>query len=188
MPTYYEGAPIASFENTVSEKDYVRAWEIFEMRRGTLRGREIKCFFSLSAAVLCAVQSVAYRSNFFTAAVLCVLIAVFLLLFFYFLFLKPRSVRNYAGEVFRSQKTLALSEKIEIYRDSFRLQNEYETLCGYWTDFSECVETPGLLVLLKGTDRILLVIDKEQRSEEEKRLLSEHFSSVYARGYRLLKK
>ena len=188
MPTYYEGAPIVNFENEISEEQYVRAWEVYQTRKGVLRGREIKCFFLFAAAALIAIWIPVYRSHFTTFWLPVCGIVICLVLCGYYLFLMPRAVKSHAQEVFRSNRLLGLPDRVEIYRDSFLVQNEYESLSGHWTDFSECLETPGLFVLLQGWDRTLLVIDKEDLPPEKIAVLSGHFSSVYVNKDHQLKK
>lgn len=183
MPTYYEGEPIAIIEQTVSPEKwadaYYTAWSmLFPIRR-----KEVKAGICLTVAVLIGSVIPIYRTQFSTIVVpICgILYALTLAAMSYFV--QPNGIKRWAQTLYRSNKLLSLPEKITIYRDSVIIENEYEKILEYWTDFAKCIETKDAFVITGGMERSLLTICKHELEREQVTALSSHFANTFAARY-----
>lgn len=186
MPTFYEGEAFLTLENSVSEEDYVHAWRLYQDRFGALRHRE---FWVMGAGVLLAVYALCYLypawpvlwTDFLPVVLLLALIAVFL-------FVQPYAAQREGQARYRQNQLLQLPMELQLYRDSYIEQNEYERLQGHWTDMNGCVETAALFVAMGGWDRRLLVIPKRSLTEAQVETLRAHFQDAFARKFYRIQK
>lgn len=183
MATYYEGGPIAVIEQTLTGGEYASGYRASGALLSSFHRRGVKAGLCLSAAVLIGSFIPLYRAKFttfFAPACGIVLCAVFAALFYFY---QPRETERWAADLFRSNALLSLPQKISVYRDSVVIESERERILEYWTDFSGCLENERAFVLTGGRERNLLLIEKNGLSPEQEKVLSEHFSSVFARRY-----
>ncbi|HEX3025989.1 MAG TPA: YcxB family protein [Clostridia bacterium] len=184
MPTFYEGNPIETVEQIISEQDYADAYYAAHSSSALLHRRDVQAGICLSLAVLCASVIPLYRARFSTFwGPVCGILA-FLALAAVFFFLKPQDTKNWARRLYRSNALMALPQKVTVYRDSIVLENGRERFSEYWTDFSGCVETKDAFILTGGRERLLLLIKKKGLSPERQNMLSAHFADAFAYRFR----
>lgn len=183
MPTFYEGKPIETMEQTVTANDYASAYYWVQSSFSLLHKREVRAGICLSLAVIIGSMIPGYLIKFTTFWGPVCAILVLLGLAFLFFFVQPNDIKNWAAELYRSNALFALPQKIDIYRDSVVLKNKWEQFTLYWTDFSGCVETKEAFVIHGGRERNLLIVKKDGLSKEQISKLSSHFSDAFASHY-----
>lgn len=183
MPTFYEGKPIETVEQTVAAEDYASAYYSVQSSLSLLHKREVKAGICVSLAVIVGSTIPLYYARFLSLfGPVCVII-IFLATAANYFFIEPTAIQNWAEELYDSNALLALPQKITVYRDSVVLENEHETFTEYWTDFYRCIETRGAFIMNGGRERDLLILKKEGLSEEQKSRLSAHFADTFASHY-----
>ncbi len=183
MPTFYEGEPIETIEQTVAAGEWASAYEAARSAVSPMHRKEVKSAICLTAGVLLGSLLPLYRSRFLTVWVPVCGIFIFLCLAVWFFFFQPKEIRRWARELYGSNALLALPQKITVFRDSVVIENEREKILEYWTDFFRCIETEKAFILSGGMERNLLVISKNGLAPEQVDRLSAHFSHTFASRY-----
>lgn len=183
MPTFYEGSPIAEIDQTVSADEWARAYYIAQSMLFPTRRKEVKAGICVTAALLIGSIIPVYRFRFSTIVgpVCGILFALILAAAFYFV--QPNEILRWGRTLYRSNALLAVPEKITVYRDSVVIENEYEKILEYWTDFAKCIETKDAFVITGGLERSLLTICKRGLKPEQVAALSSHFADTFATRY-----
>ncbi|MBE6821709.1 MAG: YcxB family protein [Ruminococcaceae bacterium] len=183
MPTFYEGEPMEALEQTIRAEDYASAFYAAVSTASLWNRREIKAGICATLAVFCASIIPVYRMKFSTFfGPICGILA-FLGLAAVFFFLQPADIKNGAKRAFESNQLLALPQKVRIYRDSIVVESERECFTEYWTDFARCVEIPGLVALVGGRERFLLIVKKDGLDAAHREMLSAFFADAFASRY-----
>lgn len=186
MPTFYEGKPIAVLEQSLSAADYASAFYAAQSTISLLRRKEVSSGICLTVSVISgALIPLFYRVP-GLLGVLITVCAVGLVFAGVLFFVQPNDLRSWAKELYRSNALLALPQTVTVYRDSIAVKSEVETFQEYWTDFSRCVETKEVFVLVGGRERWVLAVKKEGLEESVKETLSAHFQDAFARRYQKL--
>jgi len=183
MPTFYEMKPVEILEQTMEADEYAAAYLAAQESISSLRKKEVKAGICLTVAAVIGALIPAYHTHSATYWVPIGAIAAAVLLAALFYFVQPSNIKRWAAELYRSNALLALPEKISIYRDSVLIENQYEQMMEYWTDFYKCVESKSLFVAIGGRERNLLVIKKQTLTEEQRNTLSAHFADAFASRY-----
>ncbi len=183
MPTFYEGKPIETVEQTVAAEDYASAFYSVQSSLSLMHKREVKAGICVSLAIIIGSMIPLYYSRFFSLLGPICTIIIFLACAANFFFVQPNTIKNWAAELYGSNALLAMPQKITVYRDSVVLANECETFTLYWTDFYRCIETRDAFVMNGGRERDLLILKKSGLSEEQKHRLSAHFFDTFASHY-----
>ncbi|MBW7572921.1 YcxB family protein [Caproiciproducens faecalis] len=183
MPTFYEGGPVHTVEQTVGSEDYAEAYYTAQSAVSPMHRKWVRAGICLSAAIVIASFIPFYRARFFTCWGPACGIVLALALGFLFFFIQPNDIRKWAAELYRSNRLLELPQKIEIYRDSVVIETSCEKILEYWTDFSKCIETPAAFVVTGGRERDLLLIKKQGLSNEQIKKISEHLAGAFASRY-----
>lgn len=186
LPTYYENT-IMDCEFSVSERDYADAWLLYQSRFGRLKGKNMKTVLCMVLAVLSGCYIPSYHSQYGTFWIPAMVALAALAGAVYVQILLPQRVLARGGELYRSNGFLSLPSHLQLYRDSYCEENEYEKIVGHWTDHLGCSETNSLFVVMGGWDRELLVIPKRNLTPEELQRVSEHFQNTFVEKYRLYK-
>lgn len=183
MPTFYEGKPIETVEQTINAADYASAYYAAQSTVSLLHKKEVKTGICLTLAVISGCMIPLFHTvqpavwGLIAASVALIGIAAV------FFFAQPKDIRNWAEQLYRSNSLLAFAQKITIYRDSIQAESAHEQFLEYWTDFSRCVETRDAFVLVDGRERYLLAIKKEGLSRERVEAISAHLAGAFASRY-----
>ncbi|MDF1494725.1 YcxB family protein [Caproiciproducens sp. CPB-2] len=183
MPTFYEGGPVDTVEQTVGPDEYAAAYYTAQSAVSPIHTKWVRAGICLSAAIVIASFIPFYRARFFTCWGPACGIVLALALAFLFFFIQPDDTRKWAAELYRSNRLLALPQKIEIFRDSVVIQSSCEKMLEYWTDFSKCIETPSAFVVTGGRERDLLIIKKQGLTNEQIEKISAHLAGAFASRY-----
>jgi hypothetical protein len=183
MPTFYEGGAIEEVSQTLSKNEYTQAFYIGQSVISPMHTKWVKTGICLSMAILIISLIPLYKSYFITVWIPFCALAVAVLLAFYFFFIQPKDIKKWAAQIYCTSAFLSIPQKIEIYRDSVIIKNEYEEILEYWTDFAKCVETNSFFVLTGGRERDLLIITKNGMNATQIERISKHFSNEFALRY-----
>lgn len=183
MPTFYDNEPIEEICQTISKDEYKEAFYIGDSAVSPMHTKWVKTGICLSAAIIVGSLLPIYRNNFITFWVPSCAFVIFLLLALYFYYIQPKEIKKWGEKIYITSAFLPLPQKIKIYRDSVVLENEYEKILEYWTDFAKCVETNSFYILTGGRERSLLIIKKNGLTPEQNQNISKHFSNEFALRY-----
>lgn len=187
MPTFYEGGPVEILEFELTQKDYESAYLLQEKYQSPLNRPAVKTGLCITAAAVIISVFPYYLSKFSTVWAPVCGILIFLLLAVFFGYTQPKMTREWAAQVFQSNRLLPLKSTVLIYRDSVVYENEYEKFTEYWTDFSKCLEGDEYFVLTGGFHRPLLILEKNRMNEGQQQALSQHFANAFASRYHKVK-
>ena len=188
MPANIYNGEIAEFDCQIKDTDYAEAYRIYDIRRGRSKGREWKpsIFFAGVIVVLCIFMmvhlSVPDYVFFGIVMLLCIYGCVY-----YVYWLSNRAAHR-GMEIFESSHLLHETIHCHFYRDYYEITNKYEFIRRYYTEITDCIETPELFVLIGGLDNKLTVIAKAELTDEQKNALSKHFSREMIKQYRIKRK
>lgn len=183
MPTFYEGSPIEKIAQSVGSADYAQAYYTAQSTFSPMHRKEVKAGICITAALLIGSVIPVYHVKFSTVWVPVCGIILALVLAAVFYFVQPYEIRRWAAELYQGNALLALPEQITVYRDSVVIENQYEQILEYWTDFAKCIETKDDFVFTGGRERALLTIQKRGLAEEQRSRLSSHFADTFASRY-----
>lgn len=183
MPTFYEGKPVEIFEQKMEADEYVQAYLTAQESISVFHKKEVRAGICLTAAAVIGSFIPQYKAYNATVWVPATAIFVALLLSVICYFMIPNETKIWGSRIYSSNALLALPEKITLYRDSVLIENKYEHILEYWTDFGKCIESKSLFVVTGGRERKLLVIRKQSLTEEQTNTLSAHFADTFASRY-----
>jgi hypothetical protein len=183
MPTFYESDPIEKLTVTINSKDFQNAYLLAEQNISPIHHREVKAGFCLTIAALIGSSIPFYANHYASYWIPIGAIAVLLAIAVFFFLEQPRIIKKWAAQVFESNQLFRLKNEIVFYRDCVTSQNEYEKMIEYWTDFDRCLENSGYYVLTNGTNRSMLVIKKQDLSEDQLATISVHLENTFAYRY-----
>lgn len=138
----------------------------------------VRAGICISLAILAA-SALPFYITFFSGFVAPVIaICFFVLLANFFLFVWPGIVRSRGAKIFDSNQLMSLSFCISFYKSFLEITNENEIIRQYWTEVDRSLETKKLFVILGGEQRPLVLINKEQLSDEQQNKLSSFLEKV----------
>jgi len=183
MPTFYESNPIEKLSVTLNSDDFQNSYNLVEQNISPIHHREVKAGFCLTLAVLIGSSIPCYAIHYASYWIPIGAIIVMLAAAVFFYAEQPRIIKKWATQVFESNQLLNLKNEIVLYRDCMVIENEYEKLSEYWTDFDKCLENSGYFVLTSGTNRSMVVIKKQDLSKEQLDRVSVHLQNFFAYRY-----
>lgn len=183
MPTFYESDPIEKLSVTINSKDFQNAYILAEQFISPLHHREVKAGFCLTIAALIGSSIPCYAIHYASYWIPIGAIAVMLALAVFFYVQQPRIIKKWAAQVYDSNRLLGFTNTIIFYRDCVTIENEYEKILEYWTDFDKCLENPNYYVLTSGVNRSMFVIKKQDLSAEQLAAVSVHLENTFANRY-----
>ncbi len=167
---------------------YGKAYMLSHMRRGRLKGKEWKATVFFVVWLMCMFYMSVNRFHMSANPVPLGISIICLYMMTYYLFILPKRVMLEGEHIYKSSHMLCRSEKITVTRDGYTLQNKYETLCGYWTDMTDCIETSEYFLLLGEYSKRLIIVSKKSIDDEKTECLRDFFKKTMTVKYRKVKK
>ncbi len=167
---------------------YSRAYMLAHMRRGRLRGKEWKASVFFVVWLFSMFYMSVNKFNISANPVPLGICIICLYMMTYYLFILPKRITLEGEHIYKSSHMLCESERITVTRDGYTLQNKYETLCGYWTDMTDCIETDEYFLLMCDYSKRLIIISKKCIGDDETERLRDFFKRTMTVKYRKLKK
>lgn len=183
MASYYDKELLCLHEHHVEEAAFCQSRVLEEKAIGILRHRAVKIAVCLAGILILALLLPRYSATYQTAGFPIVLMVALAALTGYLLFFQSRFLMEDAAERYTSNHLLQEPEEIRLTRDGFEIQNQYETITGYWAEKEHCIETTEFFLMLGGRERPVLILSKKGLGEEERRWLSEQFRNIFAARY-----
>lgn len=187
MATAHNSKPVESFENKISIKDYALAFQLYDARKGASSGKEWKASVFFVIALVMLFILLMENFNFSEVPVVSIVLLICMYMCTYYIYLLPKKAKLNGEHIYKSSKMLSKSRKVEIYRDYFVMENEYEYIRRYYTEISDCFETDDSFVLIGGYEHRINVISKKSLSDEQCEKISEHFKREMIKQYRRTK-
>lgn len=183
MPGYYDSEILMKGEFTLQPEDLAKARLVAERQLKPMARPWVRAGMLLTASVLLlAVLPQYYRwlgNAWFPAS----MAAILFLCALWVGIRLPKLEENALRQKYASNSFRFLPFTLQLYRDSFSLQNEYQTYEENWVDFSHCFETREYFIAAGGDAYRLLVLKKEQMTESQQedtaRCLEHHFAGRY---------
>ena len=171
---------------TLSVEDFENAWMLRERTAGALRD-------SKAMTVIYAVLGVAFLATnipdmirFQWEAVIVGMLEFLLCAacIIYQQMILPQRIQNQANVMYRSNQVLQETETVILTRDGYTLKNKYETVTGFWSETAFCAENERYMIFCGGLDREMIVVTKEEWSEEQRIAVSEKMQETFAGRYK----
>lgn len=171
---------------TLSVEDFENAWMLRERTAGALRD-------SKAMTVIYAVLGVAFLATnipdmirFQWEAVIVGMLEFLLCAacIIYQQMILPQRIQNQANVMYRSNQVLQETETVTLTRDGYTLKNKYETVIGFWSETAFCAENEQYMIFCGGLDREMIVVSKEEWSEEQRIAVSEKMQETFAGRYK----
>lgn len=183
MPMFDKGSAIESMEQEITAQEYAEAFYAAQDSLSLMHKKEIKAGLCVSAAIIIGSFIPFYRTHFISFWLPAGGITIALLLAFLFYFVQPKDIKRWAVKLYEHNLLLSLPEKITVYRDCVIVQNSYEEILEYWTDFWKCIETKSFFAAIGGRERKLLIMKKQGLTNQQIEKLSAHFEDAFASRY-----
>lgn len=184
MPGYYEGAPAAEISLTLLPKDLAKAKLMIsrQMKPVTKPWVRAGMLFTASLLFLAILPYYWLRYGNFWVPVL-----LFLLFFgasLWARFRLPKLEEKGLEQKFATNKLRLLETKVTLYRDSFKVENEFQRFEGSWAEFSACYEDKNYIAAVGSGSYPLLVLKKEQMPKEQQEQASLCLQNYFAGRYK----
>lgn len=181
-----EEKPKAEIQIDITVDDFKKASLLAARRNGLLRS--LPLIVLLSAALLfiglCSFNWFESKySSAFVPMLLC--LACFLLILFFFVVL-PNSIKKQAEVNFKTYQNLMEPLSLRLYADNAVTESSCLTLTDSYALMSECIETPEMFVLIKDSER-MLVIPKRCLPQEKSKEIIAFLRLVFARHRHFMK-
>lgn len=185
MPTFYEGGLIADIKNQITDvESYAAALVYTEKSMGHLKYNTLYTLLFAATAVLFGLD--AYRSITVTRMIIsCVLCALALAFAVYFAWYRVRKVELSVKSQYDKSPLLLSPMSMDIYRDSFKIKNEYECFDGYWTDIVCGYEDSRRIVLITQWLQRPIVILKNESNSDSVAKISRHLKNTLTNRYKV---
>lgn len=188
MAGKYDSHVMIIENNNVPLLMYGNAYVFAEMRRGRLRGREWKATVFFVILLACMFYMSLFKFHMSSNPVPLGICIICLYMVTYYLYILAKKVKLEGEHIYKSSHMLGLDEKITITREGYTLENKYETLSGYWTDMTDCIDSSQFFLLMSEYSKRLIIISKKCLNDEQTEKLSEFFKHTMAIKYRTIKK
>ena len=183
--TYYDHALITT-ERTLSPDAFEHAWMLRERAFGNLRdSKRMTVLFGILGAAFLALkipELAQFRWESAIAGLLEFLLCVACII--YQQIVLPQRMMSMAHDLYRTNKLLQQTERITLTRDGFEIQNRCETVRGFWSETAFCAEDEAFMIFGGGLDREMVIVAKENWTEEEKTRVSEKMKETFAGRYK----
>lgn len=176
----------AEIHADVTLEEYKAASLIANRRNGALR---ILPLIVLLSAVMLAIGLCTVNWYHITplslliSLLICLSCPIMLILLFWMI---PDSVKKKAEKDFVTYQTLMEPAVIRLYADDAVTQTQYLTLTDSYAMMNECIETPTLFVLIKDSER-LLIVPKRCLKTEQAGEVTAFLRLVFSRKRRVMK-
>ncbi|MCI9415199.1 MAG: hypothetical protein HFJ79_08520 [Clostridiales bacterium] len=166
----------------VTREEYVSGCLLAARRVGSLRALPL-AVLGAAALLVIGLFSFGWGVSLFVSLLLCLMGPLILL---FTLVVQPTAVRRQAEAEYGSYRSLMEPAILRLYADEAEITAPCLILTDPYALMGECIETPGLLVLIKDRQR-LLVIPKRCIPEGEREELLSFFRLVFARKRRTMR-
>lgn len=185
MPTFYEGGLIADIKNQVTDAEsYAAALVYTEKSIGHLKYNTLYTLLFAATALACGFD--AYRSITVARMIIsCVLCALTLAFAVYFAWYRVRKIELRVKSQYDKSPLLLSPVSMDIYRDSFKIKNEYECFDGYWTDIVCGYENSKRIVLVTQWIHRPIVILKNESNSDSVDKISRHLKNTLTNRYKV---
>lgn len=185
MPTYYEGNTIAEIKTQqISSEDFVQGYMFYKKTAGNLK--MTYWYGILFAAIAVMTGTVAVNEitlyGIITKWLIC---AVFAFVAVYFAVIRVNKTKKEAKSVYKSSKLLTSPVTLKVYRDSFYMENKYESFNGYWTDVIAGVENKDRIILVSEWITRPVIIVKTADNKEQTDAISKHLQNTMVSKYKV---
>lgn len=184
MVGFYEEEPVQVLEQQLTAEDFEHAVLLYDYSASPIRSPQVRAGLCACMALLVGSLIPWYAARFATVYVPIAGILLFLALALFFVRELPRQHRQRARQLYQSSRLFGVPSTVSVYRDRLMLENEYETLTEFWTDYAGCVENSAYYVLGGGISRQLLILKKSELEQRQIEELTIHFESAFAGRYR----
>ena len=194
MPRFYETL-ITEQKIGLTREQYIDASLVFQKMEGRLRFAMVKGLIAIALCLFFVVDA-CMGAPFTTDEIIVRLATIVLsllsfgLLSLYFLIRLPKKEAARAGERYDDSILPGIQETASVYRDSFEVKNEFESMTGFWAECKGCCRKGDMLVVstTENLSRNMLVFVKPAMTEREFDALCAHFQSAFTgKKYKTLK-
>ena len=85
---------------------------------------------------------------------------------------------------YATDRLLLLKATVSLYRDTFTVVNKYQTFEENWVEYTRCFENRDYIVAVGGKNYPLLVMKKEQMTQEQREKASRCVENYFAGRYK----
>lgn len=188
MPDKYNSHVMTIENNKIPLLMYGNAYMLSQMRCGKLRGKEWKASVFFVVWLGCMFHMSLNRFNMSSNPVPLGISIICLYMMTYYLIILPKRVKLNGEHIYKSSHMLGRTEKILITREGYTLENKYETLSGYWTDMTDCIESSEFFLLISEYSKRLIIISKKCLDEDQMECLGNFLKRTLTVKYRKIKK
>ncbi len=176
-----DSTPYITFEHLfITRSLYANAYFIARSTASPINLPFVRAGICMSLAILTASVLPLYLTLFSSFIIPMVGICFFILLTIFFMFILPCVVKGQGAKIFDSNKLIELPFTISLFKSFFEISNEKETIRQYWTEVDRSLETSDMFVILGGKQRPLLLIEKQQLTNEQQNSLSSFLQKMLA--------
>ena len=185
MPTFYEGGLIADIKNQITDAEsYAAAFVYAEKSVGHLKYNTLYTLLFAATALVSGFN--AYKDISVSGMIIkCVICALALAFAVYFAWYRVRKVELRVKLQYDKSPLLISPVSMDIYRDSFKLKNEYECFDGYWTDIVCGYEDGKRIVLVTQWLQRPIVIVKNESNSDSVAKISRHLRNTLTNRYKV---
>ena len=185
MPTFYEGGLIADIKNQIIDiESYSVALVYIEKSIGRLKYNTLYTLLFVATAIICGIN--AYESITVARMILrCLLCALALAFAVYFAWYRVRKTELRVKSQYDKSPILLSPMSMDIYRDSFKIKNEYECFDGYWTDIVCGYEDSKRIVLVTQWLQRPIIILKNETNLDSVAKISRHLKNTLTTKYKV---
>ncbi len=179
---------LVCFSAGLDIKEYAEGYRLFELRRGTGTGREIKAslFFFLAMGMLFMLMLESF--NIVKLPVCAIIFLICMYMCGYYIFFLPKRARQRGERIYESSGFLSLEYRYEFYREYFVMKNKNHIIKRYFTELSDCIETDEIFLLIGTNENRVTVIQKSFLDKETAEKLSFLLSKKTIKQYRDIRK
>lgn len=174
---------VLSVESKPEIEEYERAYLLYDQTKGRSSYNKWKITLFFLLAIVMIVVLMLNGNDFAKVPFAPVIFIISVIMCIYYCCIVPVLIKKRGREIYKSSELLSKKCKFDIYRDHFVMKSENEILKRRYTELFRCIENDDFFLLVGGYEKPFVMISKKDISEENCRLLSEHFQREAVRQY-----
>lgn len=184
MHGFYEGEAAVTAEFTLSPEDYAKARLLAERQLKPVTRPWVRAGMLITASLLFLAilpyYSVRYGSIWLPLA----LFLLFLASAVWAGLRLPKLEEAGLAREYATDRLLLLKATVSLYRDTFTVVNKYQTFEENWVEYTRCFENRDYIVAVGGKNYPLLVMKKDQMTQEQREKASRCVENYFAGRYK----
>jgi hypothetical protein len=181
---YYEGEALVTASFILEPEDYAKARLLVQRHMKPITRPWVRAGMLLTVSLLFLALLPYSMQKYGNIWAPLLLFLLFLSCSLWAGFRLPKLEEGWLRSMYATDRFALLETTVCLYRDTFTAENAYQKFEENWVDFTRCLESREYIVAVGGKNYPLLVMKKEQMTQEQQEKASRCVENYFAGRYK----